>query len=664
MRKTLQGILTEAASKFRPRKHVPTAQWMQENYTLPEAIGDLAGLYDFTYSPYFLGVAAALDDPAVDEVDLMKASQLGWTFFLLGYLSKRIEAHPAPLMALFAKEKDGKSFHDEKLVPAFAATPILRDLIDVTTSRKSGNRWDLKSFPGGFLKLVGSNSPGNVKSTSSVGVGVVEEPDDTSVDVKQQGDAIGLLDERLKRYPGSKMIVGGTPTIKNLSKTEHRVLESDCRVLPVACHECGEPHVLEWHNVSWLDADNSTEAHEVYGRAMPETAVYCCPHCGSGWDDDQRQQNIRDTIYAAVEAGDPNCGWQPTRPFHGKAGFTDLSELYACVPGTSLAEVVRDKLKADHLAEKGDLSGLITFTNQKLGRTYEYETAAPDVDVLRARAEVYPEQRIPAGGLMLTAGIDVQRDRLAVVLRAWGRGMESWLVYFGEFYARVSTTDTSDPVWKELDRFLFTPRYSERGFKMLPRAVSIDSGGHSTEQVYHWVRPRQKRGVMAIKGSSNDHGRREIFSLPKRADHKTGRTTKAAKFGLQIYQVGTHKAKDLIFGEGGRLSLTGDGPGRMHWYDGVRDDYYEQLTGVIKAPSARTGGRLMWHDKPGQPVEAADCEVYALHAAYSLRLHAWGADKWDALESRLQQNDLFADPDAPGDEPEAPSGRRKSNYWN
>ena len=112
---------------------------------------------------------------------------------------------------------------------------------------------------------------------------------------------------------------------------------------------------------------------------------------------------------------------------------------------------------------------------------------------------------------------------------------------------------------------------------------------------------------------------------------------------------------------GGRLSLRGSGPGRMHWYQDVRDDYYEQLTGVIKAPSARFSGKLIWHDKPGQPVEAADCEIYALHAAYSLRLHTWKNDRWDEYESQLKQGDMFG-----GKEPAAaaPPRRRKSSYWN
>lgn len=642
---------------FKPRIDIATVEWLQQHYHLPDVIGDLAGVYDFYYAPYFLGVAAALDDATILELVLMKAAQIGWTYFLIGYLAKRIEARPAPIMVLFAKEKDGKSFHDEKLVPAFQATTVLEGLVDVTTTRKAGTRWDLKSFPGGYLKLVGSNSPGNVKSTSSVGVGVVEEPDDTSDDVKSQGNAISLLEERLKRYVGSKLIIGGTPTIADLSKTEHRFKETDQRVLPIRCHECGELHVLAWENVHWLEADDGSLPHEIYGSALPDTAAYACPGCGSAWDDEQRQRNIRDTVFDAIKAGDPLCGWTATAPFHGKAGFGGLSELYVCVPGTSLADVVRAKLKADYLANQGDISELVTFTNQKLGRTFVYENTAPDEESLRKRAEDYPEFWVPPGGLVVTAGVDVQRDRLAVVLRAWGKGMESWLLYWGELAAKVSTTDSSDPVWRDLADLLNRPIKHADGFHLKPQSISIDSGGHSTEQVYDFVRPRLRQGFRPIKGSSNDYGSREIYAAPKKVDYKT--KTKASKFGLSVFMVGTHKAKDLIFGEGGRLALTGEGPGRMHWYDTVRDDYYAQLNGIVKAPNRRSRGRLMWQDKPGHPVEAADCEVYALHAAYALRLHTWKDEKWDELEAELKQADMFR-PDA---EAPAQPTRRKSTFW-
>ena len=194
--------MLDAAQQFNPPKDQPTAEFIENEFYLPAEAGVLHGLYEFYYTPYFLGVAAALDDPAVKEIDLMKAAQIGWTYFMIAVLFKRITGRPMPIMVLFAKEGDGKAFHDEKLVPAIRANEAVGRLVDVETAKKSGNRWNHKGFPGGFLKLVASNSPGNVKSTSSVGLAVVEEPDDTSDDVKGQGDAIGLLEERVKRYPG------------------------------------------------------------------------------------------------------------------------------------------------------------------------------------------------------------------------------------------------------------------------------------------------------------------------------------------------------------------------------------------------------------------------------------------------------------------------------
>lgn len=652
MRQNLAAVLLTASSLFAKPKVDPTAEWLSEHYRLPEISGDISGNYDFYYTPYFLGVAAALDDPAVNEVDLMKASQIGWTYFLIGYIFKRIhdaaKGRQCPIMLLFAKQQDGKAFHDEKLVPSGQDNTCVDGLIDLTTSRKAGNSWWLKSFPNGFLKIVGSNSPGNVKSSSSVGLGVVEEPDDTNHNVKGQGTAIAGLEERVKRYAQSKLIVGGTPTIKGVSKTENRIEASDARVLPVKCHDCGEKHVLDWDNVDWQGKDGDAEVnqetgeiiadrHDIYGYSKPETAVYVCPHCQAEWSDYQRQKNIRDTVYEAIAEGDKYCGWVPTKPFYGKAGFKELNELYACIPGTTLADVVIEYLEAEEKAGKGDESGRIKFVNQKKGRSYEYKSDAPEVDALTSRCEDYQEMVVPVGAWKLTAGVDLQHNRIAIKIKGWGREEESWLVYAGEIYGDV--TDKADPVWDELWHVLSSPIPHEKGIKLIVSAATIDtSDGTTSDNAYKFIKKYQHKGIklMAGKGSSDDNGKREIFSKPKAIETKGQNDTKAAKHGLHVHMIGTHKAKDLI---AGRMKLQGSGPGRMHWYKGVRADYFKQLTGAVKAPSR--SGVLIWQDKAGQAVEFLDCEVYALHSARAIKLHVKPAEWWDELEKTLCQVDMF-----------------------
>jgi phage terminase large subunit GpA-like protein len=625
---------------FLTPKKLSTKEFLETEYRLPDF-----GNYDFYYTPYFLGVAIALDDEAIDEVDLMKAAQIGWTYFLLGYIFKRIseaDFDACPIMALFAKSGDGKSFHDEKLVPAVEATQIINRLMDVSTSRKSGNRWDNKSFPGGFLKLVGSNSPGNVKSTSKVGVGIVEEPDDTQDNVAGQGDSIGLLEERLKRYIGSKLIVGGTPAVKGLSKTEDRLKKTDQRILPIKCHECGNAHPLNWANVIW-DTDVRDEPHPVYGYDDPESAIYVCPHCGIEWDDNQRQNNIRKTCLDAYNSGDPLAGWQQTAEFFGRAGFMGLSELYVCMPGTSLAKVVEEYIGAVAASEQGDEKEMIKFINQKLGEAYEFKDNNATAEELKAKAEDYPELIVPRKALFLTMGIDIQRDRVAVTIYAWGPGFENWIIYWGEIWAATNLNDINDPVWIELDKLLFGKYLHDSGATLNILAASLDtSDGVTQGATYHYVRSRSGKGVnlMAIKGANTVDA--PAVTVPRKHDLNVTQT-KADKYGLKIWKVGTQIIKDEL---AGALKLEGQGPARVHLYRDIRKDFFEQMTGEIKAPSkSARNNSLMWQKKAGAAIEAWDCSVYARHAALVEKLHIKQADWWQDKAGQLLQVDLLSSHD-------------------
>jgi len=171
-------------------------------------------------------------------------------------------------------------------------------------------------------------------------------------------------------------------------------------------------------------------------------------------------------------------------------------------------------------------------------------------------------------------------------------------------------------------------------------AVSIDSSdGATSDAVYDWVRRNKKRGAMAVKGSSLSATDKEIFTLPSRSIDTNRNNSKASKYGLKVFSVGTGKAKDVI---AARLKLLGSGAGRMHWYGDVRQDYFEQITSEIKAPHRSIRGRLVWQKKSGVRNEGLDCEVYTLHAARSLKLHLYKPGQWDDIEKRYMQVDLFS----------------------
>jgi len=641
-RGTLAAALESAGAIWQPRSPVSTVDFAESDFYLPSEVADKHGRFDWYYAPAMIGVASALDDPAYTTVACMKGAQQAWTTTLLAYLSNRVINAPCGMIGVFSSKNAADSFNDQNLTPTIKATPKLLERIDVRKTRSRGNRSGFKAFPGGWLKYGGSGQVDNVKSISAPVV-FVEEPDDASQNVRNQGSAISLLAERGKRQRKRKQIIGGTPSLKGLSQIEAIVDATDRRVLPVRCHDCGDSHVLDLDNVAWVD--HAEAPHPIYGQADLDSVRYACPHCGSLWDDFRRQQNIRDTVHAAIASGDPYCGWTPTRSVQGAAGFTELNEAYSCLPGVGLADYVRADMEAQHALKQGDESKAIVVANARRGRSYEYQSGAADAEALEAAAWDYPEGTVPAGGLRICAGVDVQHNRLSVLLRAYGRDHESWLVLWAEPAAAVSTHNRDDAVWTELDRVLFRSYQGPGGIAVPVAAVTIDSSdGATNDAVYAWVasRWRQYRHVriMAGKGASTD---REIYSLPEtRAVQpaRPDRQTKADRWGVRVYSIGTWKAKDHL---AARWKLEAQGRGRHHATKHVRADYWQQITSNVKAPSRRHRGRLIWQPKVGVPEEALDCEVMAEHASRSCKTHLLTPREWDAIEARLRQADLFAE---------------------
>ena len=82
----------------------------------------------------------------------------------------------------------------------------------------------------------------------------------------------------------------------------------------------------------------------------------------------------------------------------------------------------------------------------------------------------------------------------------------------------------------------------------------------------------------------------------------------------------------------------------MHWYDGVRDDFYEQMLSEIKIPSRLNPRKRAWKARTDRRNEALDCTVYALYLSRHLRLHLRRPGQWDLDELRLRQGELITLP--------------------
>ena len=426
--------------------------------------------------------------------------------------------------------------------------------------------------------------------------------------------------------------VGAIQTAKGASSIEQEILASDQRRFHIPCPHCGEHHTPGWERVVIPEATDQ-RPREIYGTARWEDAFYTCPACGTAWSEEERHEAIRRGHFEA------------TAPASGAVGFL-LNELMSTFAGSRVPVLARKYLEARHKQDEGDNSEMIAFWNSTLGLPWEYRGELPEEDELRGRAEPYAEWTVPEGALIPLLSVDVQHDRLAVTCWVIGRREEMWLAFWGELPGQTIITFAG--AWLDLDMMMETTVRHASGAALPIAAVAIDSSdGQTSGAVYDFVRKRNRAGrpVYAIKGASDSEGKFEIWRAPQAKSidpHWSGK--KADRHGVRVQIVGTAKAKDTILGwaqDGGRVRLTGEGPHRMHWYETVRPDFYEQLLSEIKIPMRHNPKRRQWKKRTDRRNEALDCTVYALWLIHAMGLHTKRPDWWDEKERQIRQSSLF-----------------------
>ncbi len=584
---------------LRPDPDLTVTQWADAYRMLPKKSAAEPGKYRSSRTPYVREIMDCLSPSSrVQEIVVMKGTQLGFTEIGNNWFGYVADASPGPMMMIFPTSELAKDHSKQKLQPTIQETPRLKDRVKEHRTRDSGNTIQTKEFPGGILFLSGSNSGAFFRS-KSIRFLFLDDIDGFESDIGGEGDPAELAKRRTDSYGNRKKILEvSTPTIKDISRIERSFLESDQRFYHVPCPHCGEYQRLLWGGPG---ADFGLKfTRDDHGKAID--VWYECAACHERIDEHHKTD--------ILEKG----RWLPTYPERLKRGY-QISSLYSPLGWVSWLQIVKEFLEAKTFKER-----LKVWMNTRLGEVFEEKGETHDWLALKNRAESYHVLTVPAGGLLLTAGIDTQDNRLAVVIRAWGRGEESWLIYWGELYGDPARPE----VWQELDDLLSRSFDHVSGQQLRIISAGIDSGGHHTSEVYSFAR-RKAPVVMAVKGS-NLRGR-PIIGHPKSIDF-TWRG-QVVKNGVQLWSIGTDTAKSTLYS---RLKITTPGPGCYHFPIGIEDDYFIQLTAEKLMTRFVKGFPVHEWVKTGPRNEALDCEVYAYAAAIRAGIvHI----NWDSLENSI-----------------------------
>jgi len=655
------------AEAIAPDAELTVSQWADANRVLGELSAE-PGPWRTDRVPYAREIMDALSaSDLTQEVVLMKGTQVAGTEIGNNWIGYIVDVAPGPAMMVMPTSNTGKRSSRTRLAKMIEATPNLKAKIS-DASRDKSNTASLKEFPGGILVIAGANSAAELKSTP-VRYLFEDELDEYPDDVDGQGPADELAEKRTDTYGFRRKIYKpSTPTIRGRSKIEAAYNRSDRRRYYVPCPHCRQEQVLAWgqmrfetRRVRELRCAACGVIAELVGGATPDICTSCkakvdpvqilerdtgevlevwyeCGHCTGRIDEHHKT--------AMIERG----RWIAEAPGPGKPAGFHLSALYSPLGWFSWTAAVKKRLEAEK-DPTGEL--LKVWTNTVLGETYAEASEQPSDLDLKNRAEGYRIGTVPMAGLMLTASVDVQADRLEAEVGAWGRGEESWLVQYEVIHG---DTETSVP-WDRLSEFLELTFPHESGSKLRIIATAIDAG-FRTQMVYDFCRHRTHRHVFAVKGQAR--AGKSILGRPTPQDVTHKGTT--IKGGVQLWPVGVDTAKARIYA---RLKITMTGPGCMHFPLGLPDEYYKGLTAERLVTRYHKGyARMSWEKDAGARNEPLDLKVYA----YAAALYA-GITRvnWDKLEATLKLTgaDLFvaaaqAEEAKPGDAPlpEKPAAAR------
>lgn len=549
----------------------------------------------------------AVTDPDVRRVTVMGASQVMKSEILLNAIGYCIHYDPSAIMLVQPDNENAAKFIYDRIQPMINCQPLLGErVLDVKTGQNNVRSSKfVKRFKGGFLSIASAGVPASLASISIRWL-MFDEVDRYSSSSGSEGDPVNIAEKRTSNFWDYKILMSSSPGLKGESRIEASYNQSDQREYYLPCPQCGELQTLEFGG-----------ENESFGlrweKSKPESVVYICRGCSAELTEVDKHVML------------PLGQWIPGNPDADPShrGYK-INALYS--PWLSWERLVREFLDS-----KNDPLQLQVFVNTRLAESWEERGESVNDGSLYSRREEYKAE-VPHDAFVLTAAVDVQKDRLECLVNGWGTGEECWSIDHQVFWGNPDTPE----VWEELEVYLNRQFTHETGLQINISATCIDSGGHHTQMVYDFVKNTGNRRVFAIKGM---HGEgRPIIGPPSRK--RTGQDQRP----VDLHMIGVDSVKELLYQ---RLKKSERGPGYIHFPKKYSEEFFKQLTGekVVLKQNKRGYKERFWVAKRPR-VEALDLFVYSYAALKQL------ASNWEDWKDRLL---AYSDPEKP--RPETPRSK-------
>jgi len=605
-------LYRQCARLLRPRIRPHPAKWIEQNIDLPRSVSPgRPGLVHL--EPYQRAVLDAAHDPAVREIILPWATQLGksatWRWLTAYYAA----TDPIPIMVVAPDRDAVHKITNQRLYPILRNCPPTAKLLPA----KHAQHTEHINLRDSSIRFGWSGSASSLGEATIVFL-ILTELDKFTRDTSSEGDPEDLALNRVKNIPNHKIIKESTPSREDMSRIWKNWLKSSQGQFHVPCPHCKKYQTLQWHTpatngpgVKWSKGPD--------GKSDPliaeATAHYQCAHCKKPITDEHKPGML--TRGKWVHQGQkitPKGKITGKITNRGRRGF-HLSTLYSpVISWGAMARVFLEK-------RTQGLDGLQDFWNSWLALPWTDKHEAPEWAKVRKRLcdPHQPRRHVPAQALYLTAGADVQEDRLYYSIWAWGPHRTAWLIDNGQ----CRTLD-------ELTPLILDPHYPHAAINAPPinvKILAIDSRYRGTH-VYDYCLATGAR-TLPIKGQPRWRAT-YTFTRAATGPDKTPIALQVCNINVSEYKAEIyHVLKNHHAGEPGALNLHAQ----------VSEDFMRQLCGEaqIKTRDKYNRPKLEWKiTDPAVGNHYLDTTVYAYCMADLLGLRT--------IDLQTQQQDQ-PDPD-------------------
>ncbi len=549
-------------------------------------------------------IGRVISEGVYATVVVVMGSQMGKTELMLNVIGHRIDDDPVPILYIAPT----KSFIENVFEPRYRI--MVQTCASLLAKRRPGlkEKNTQKEIAGVKVRFAWAGSATELAGDPACKV-FVDERDRMADSTEGEGDPVTLADARHNTYPDGQTIVASTPTMGTVdtevdpetglefwgrgdeiqSATWKLFQEGTCYHWAVPCPHCDDFFIPRFKYLQWPEGATPTE--------VKTSVKMVCPQCGTLIDQECKDAMNAKGVYVA-----PGQRIDKKGRVHGEPPVSDTASFW--VSGLMSAwKTWGDRAQAFLRAVRsGDPDRIQAVINTGFGELYTLKGEAPELDVVKALRLPYRSGELPSTkALKIFLTVDVQKNGLYYVVRAWGRELESWKIEDGF----IEGPTDGELVWQDLAEF------KDEHYGGLPVERCFIDSGYRTQFVYSFCR-KFKSWAMPTKGRDT----LDALPLQKSKLDIAKNSGRRLAGGLSIYHVNTDYFKRWVHE---RLERDPELPGGWHLSEDTSDEYCRQI--VSEARTVKPSGKVVWV-RIYRDNHLFDCEVLQVAAAYSVGLQS------------------------------------------